>query len=157
MAKTSSAHSRAASDEISQPARTLSKVSDIAIARAVGGAVRATPMVLDLSPGIVELAVTYGPHERVTGVVVRHPNSHDITIEVHVVLQGSLRDGSQQDKARGGEDDSHCRVNKVCRADTARSLPRRARAGHSPAGGGRRPHRGPTGLDVSRSPAPGMR
>ena len=102
MAKTSSAHSRAVSDEISQPARTLSKVSDIAIARAVGEAVRATPMVLDLSPGIVELAVTYGPHERVTGVVVRHPNSHDIAIEVHVVLQGSLRDGSQQVEARGG-------------------------------------------------------
>ncbi len=102
MAKTSSAHSRTVSDEISQPARTLSKVSDIAIARAVGEAVRATPMVLDLSPGIVELAVTYGPHERVTGVVVRHPNSHDIAVEVHVVLQGSLRDGSQQDEARGG-------------------------------------------------------
>jgi hypothetical protein len=102
MAKTSSAHSRAVSDEISQQARTLSKVSDIAIARAVGEAVRATPMVLDLSPGIVELAVTYGPHERVTGVVLRHPNAHDITIEVHVVLQGSLRDGSQQDEARGG-------------------------------------------------------
>jgi hypothetical protein len=102
MAKTSSAHSRAVSDEISQPARTLSKVSDIAIARAVGGAVRATPMVLDLSPGIVELAATYGPHERVTGVVVWRPNAHDITIEVHVVLQGSLHDGSQQAEARGG-------------------------------------------------------
>src|SRR5258708_28743612 len=100
MAKTSSAHSRTVSDEISQPARALSKVSDIAIARAVGEAVRATPMVLDLSPGIVELAVTYGPHERVTGVVVRHPNSHDIAIEGHVVLHGSRRDGAQQGDAR---------------------------------------------------------
>jgi hypothetical protein len=102
MAKTSSAHASAVSDEISQPARALAKVSDIAIARAVGETVRATPMVLDLSPGIVELAATYGPHERVTGVVVRHPNAHDITIEVHVVLHGSPHDGSEQAKARGG-------------------------------------------------------
>ena len=102
MAKTSSAHSRAVSDETSRPATTLSRTSDIAIARAVAEAVRATPMVLDLSPGIAELAVTYGPHERVMGVVVRRPNSHDITIEVHVVLQGSLHDESQQAEARGG-------------------------------------------------------
>jgi hypothetical protein len=102
MANTSTAHSRAVSGEVSRPTRTLSEASDIAIARAVAEAVRAMPMVLDLSPGIVALAATYGPHERVTGVVVRRLNAHNITIEVHVVLQGSLHDGSQQAEARGG-------------------------------------------------------
>jgi hypothetical protein len=80
----------------------VSEASDIAIARAVAEAVRAAPMVLDLSPGIVELAATYGPHERVTGVVVRHPHSRDTTIEVHVVLRGPLHDRSQHDETPGG-------------------------------------------------------
>jgi hypothetical protein len=48
------------------------------------------PMVLDLSPGTTTLAATYGPRERVTGVVVRHLSPHDISVEVHVVLRGSL-------------------------------------------------------------------
>ena len=102
MAKASAAHSRVVSEEDSHPSPALSGASDIAIARAVAGAVRAAPMVLDLSPGIVELAATYGPRERVTGVVVRRPSSHDYAIEVHVVLRGSLYAGSQLDEARGG-------------------------------------------------------
>lgn len=83
---------------------TLFTVSDIAIARAVAEAVRAVPVVLDLSPGIVELAATYGPRERVTGVVVQRPNSRDTTIGVHVILRGPLHGGvkSQQDEMRKG-------------------------------------------------------
>jgi hypothetical protein len=82
--------------------QTVSGASDIAIARAVAEAVRAAPMVLDLSPGTVELAATYGPYERVTGIVVRHPNSRDTTIAVHVVLRGPLHDRSQHDETPGG-------------------------------------------------------
>jgi hypothetical protein len=102
MAKTSVAHSSAASDHDPRPATTLPGASDIEIARAVADAVRATPVVLELSPGTVELAATYGPRERIAGVVVRRPNAHDVIIEVHVVLRGSLHDGSPQDVARGG-------------------------------------------------------
>jgi hypothetical protein len=82
--------------------QALPGASDIAIARAVAEAVRAAPMVLELSPGIAELAVTYGPRERVTGVVVRHPNSRDIIIDVHVVLRGPLHDRSQYSETPAG-------------------------------------------------------
>lgn len=101
-ARTSAAHVRGGSEDVSRPNAALRRTSDIAIARAVAEAVRAAPVVLDLSPGIVELAATYGPRERVTGVVVRHPNARDVTIEVHVVLRGSLHDGSRQHATRGG-------------------------------------------------------
>src|SRR5215469_8906501 len=102
MAKTSAAHSRALSEDVSHQAQTLAIASDIPVARAVAEAVRALPMVLDLSPGKFELAATYGPRERVTGVVVRRTSSHNITIEVHVVLRGFLQDGSQLGETRGG-------------------------------------------------------
>jgi hypothetical protein len=101
MAKTSSAHSKAVSEQMSWPDTTLSRASDIAIARAVAEAVRTLPVVLDVSPGIVELAATYGPRERVTGVVVRRPNARDTIIEVHVILRGLPHGGSQQEQARG--------------------------------------------------------
>ena len=99
MTTNASARSGAGSEPVSQLDARPNGASDIAIARAVAEAVRATPMVQDLSPGTAELAVTYGPRERVTGVVVRHPNSRDISIEVHVVLHAALQTGSQQSEA----------------------------------------------------------
>jgi hypothetical protein len=101
MVKASAAHSSpgAESGTVPRPVPTPARASDIMIARAVAEAVRTAPMVYALSPGIVELAVTYGPRERVTGVVVRHPNPRDISIEVHVVLHAALQTGSQQSEA----------------------------------------------------------
>jgi hypothetical protein len=110
MVKTSAARSSPGveSGKIPRPVPTPARASDIAIARAVAEAVRATPMVQDLSSGTAELAVTYGPRERVTGVMVRHPNPRDISIEVHVVLHvvlhAALQSGSQQSEAsRSGQ------------------------------------------------------
>lgn len=73
--------------EASQTVLARSSASDIAYARAVARAIRATPGVADLSPGLMVLAATYGAHERVVGVVVRHSSPHSATVEVHVVLE----------------------------------------------------------------------
>lgn len=81
-------------EEAPQLALALSGVSDIAFARAIAVAVRATPGVADLSPGLMALAATYGPHERVVGVVVRHTSAHDthethgtdVEVDVHVIV-----------------------------------------------------------------------
>lgn len=57
---------------------------DLAIARAVREAVRRVADVADLSPGRFGEAVTYGPGDRVPGVVVRH-DADALHLEVHVV------------------------------------------------------------------------
>lgn len=73
-------------------------VSDLAIARAVAGAVRGVPGVSGLSRGFSVMAATYGPMQRVTGVVVdcrsgtadaESPEgfSYPTRIEVHVIVQ----------------------------------------------------------------------
>jgi len=73
--------------EASQTVLARSSASDIAFARDVARAIRATPGVADLSPGLMVLAATYGAHEQVVGVVVRHSSPHSATVEVHVVLE----------------------------------------------------------------------
>jgi len=59
------------------------------IAKAIATAVRMTPGVVALSPGLLALAATYAANERLVGVVVRHSGSHnaaDIAVEVHVTV-----------------------------------------------------------------------
>lgn len=82
--------------------RQLAPVSDLAIAGAVAGAVRAMPEVVDLSPGITMLAATYGAGQRVTGVVVHHIAPDTLVLEVHVVLS-----------------EEHCRAATTSRASDA--------------------------------------
>lgn len=77
-----------------------SGASDSAIARAIVAAIRAMPGIADVSPGLVMLAATYGPCERVVGVVVRHDSPHDTAVEIHVVVEGVARPNSA---TRGGD------------------------------------------------------
>lgn len=72
-----------------QPERRPNQVSDLALASAAAQAARTVPGVIDLSSGLVTLAATYGPGQRVTGVVVHHvsPDKPDeVVLEIHVVL-----------------------------------------------------------------------
>lgn len=62
------------------------RVSDVALAEAVAEAVRGTPEVVDLSPGLSMLAATYGPGRSVAGIVVRHPTLDTLALEIHVIL-----------------------------------------------------------------------
>ena len=57
--------------------------SDVAIARAIREAVRRVPGVAEISAGPRVVAATYGPGERVEGVVVRRDAEH-VDLEVHV-------------------------------------------------------------------------
>lgn len=67
------------------------RVSDIALAGAIAQAVRAVRGVADLSPGLGAPAATYGPGQRVSGIVVRHlaPAPDRLALGVHVVLSES--------------------------------------------------------------------
>jgi hypothetical protein len=121
MAKTSATHLTVPSKEVSRPATALSSTNDFVIAGAVAEAVRALPMVLDLSAGIGELAATYGPRAHVTGVVIRHPRLRDITIDVHVILRGLLHDESRRDKAPGGSSHRTAEEGIACDAVLARA------------------------------------
>jgi hypothetical protein len=60
--------------------------SDITIAKLLAQAICATPGVVDLSPGLFAIEGTYGPGERLLGIVVRHPTPDALAIEVRVVL-----------------------------------------------------------------------
>ncbi len=57
--------------------------SEVSLARAVVAAVRGVPSVANLSPGRFAEAATYGPGEKVRGVVIHRAGSA-LDIEVHV-------------------------------------------------------------------------
>jgi hypothetical protein len=65
-------------------------VSDIAIAKLLARAICGTPGVVDLSPGLFAIEATYGPGERLPGIVVRHPTPDTLAIEIRVVLAKKL-------------------------------------------------------------------
>jgi hypothetical protein len=65
-------------------------LSDITIAKLLAQAIRATPGVVDLSPGLFAIEATYGPGERVLGIVLRHPAPNALVIEVRVVLAETI-------------------------------------------------------------------
>lgn len=87
MATRAATHVMTRPQEASQAALALSSASDIAFARAIAAAIRATPGIANLSPGLMVVAATYGPHERVTGVVVRHDSPYETAVEVHVIVE----------------------------------------------------------------------
>ena len=58
-------------------------VSETTLARAIAAAVRGVRGVADLSPGRFAEAATYGPHEKVRGVVVRRTESV-LDVQVHI-------------------------------------------------------------------------
>jgi hypothetical protein len=68
----------------SMPRHSLA--SDMMIAKAIAEAVRATPGIVGLSPGLQALAATYGVNERLVGIVVRHPSPGETAVEVHVTV-----------------------------------------------------------------------
>jgi hypothetical protein len=107
MANTTAHHGKARVRAPSQPvARDVSPsvsshslANDITIAKTIATAVRATPGVVDLSPGLLALAATYGPHERLVGVVVRHPGPHETAVDVHVTV---AVEATPPDEEQGG-------------------------------------------------------
>ena len=66
-------------------------VSDVAVARAIATAVVAVPGVAGLSVGRSAEVATYGAHEKVQGVIVRH-TAEVVDVEVHICARysGSL-------------------------------------------------------------------
>ena len=79
-------------------------------ARAIAAAVRATHGVVDLSPGLMALAATYGSTERVVGVVVRHPVPHDTIVEVHVIVATGAVEAEPETEMREGVSDTPARA-----------------------------------------------
>ncbi len=71
---------------LSQPTPHESQASDLNIAKAISKAVRATPGVVDLSPGLFALAATYGANEQFVGIVVRKSSLLETVVEVHVIV-----------------------------------------------------------------------
>lgn len=68
--------------------RGTSTFSPVATAKAVATAVEGVPGIAHLGSGRFAEAATYGPREKVAGVLVR--SEHDqVTVEVHVVVAGS--------------------------------------------------------------------
>lgn len=64
-------------------------MSDIELASAAAHSARAVRGVVDLSPGLVAPAATYGPGQRVAGIIVHHPTMERVILEVHVILSES--------------------------------------------------------------------
>jgi uncharacterized alkaline shock family protein YloU len=101
-AQRAKAPSREAPQGVSRPVAPNSPASDLIIAKAIATAVRMTPGVVDLSPGFLALAATYGPNERVVGVVVRHTAPHATAVEVHVTVAMEAATAIPTTEAQGG-------------------------------------------------------
>ena len=65
---------------------SANQVTDFTIATAAAEAIRATPGVVDISPGVFALVATYGTGKRVAGIIVRHLAPDQLALEAHVVL-----------------------------------------------------------------------
>ena len=62
-------------------------LNDTAIANTLVHTIRAVPGVLDMGHGLFARAATYGPGKHVLGIVLHHPTSDSLSVEVHVVLE----------------------------------------------------------------------
>jgi hypothetical protein len=62
-------------------------LGDTIIADTLVHAIRAVPGVLDMGQGLFAKAATYGPGKHVLGVVLHHPTSDSLSVEVHVILE----------------------------------------------------------------------
>jgi hypothetical protein len=79
--------SNSSDDQTGKQGTSNGQVQDVEIASSVAKAVLTVPEVVSLSPGHSAFAVTYGPTQRVTGVVVRRSAPTEMSLEVHVVLR----------------------------------------------------------------------
>ncbi len=68
------------------PSLVVPMPSDLELAKSIAAAICEVPAVLGMGPGRFAQAATYGPGERVMGVVLRHPAPTALAIEAHVVL-----------------------------------------------------------------------
>ncbi len=68
---------------------TPEHLSDTLIAEAVVHATRSVPGVFDMGEGLFAKAITFGPGKRVPGVVIYHPTTDSLSVEVHVVLDNA--------------------------------------------------------------------
>jgi hypothetical protein len=62
-------------------------LSDTAVADAIVQAIRAVPGVFDMGQGLFAKAATFGPGKHVQGIVIQHPTSESLSVEVHVILE----------------------------------------------------------------------
>jgi uncharacterized alkaline shock family protein YloU len=62
--------------------------SEVSLARAIVAAVRAVPGVVDMTPGQFAEVATYGPGEKVGGVVINRTDGA-LDVEVHVCVRYS--------------------------------------------------------------------
>jgi len=65
---------------------TVPMPSDLDLARSIATAIREVEGVVDMGSGRFAQAATYGPGERVMGVILRHPTPAALAVEAHVVL-----------------------------------------------------------------------
>jgi hypothetical protein len=79
--------SNSSNDQTGKQDTSNGQVQDVEIAGAVAKAVLTVPEVVSLSPGHSAFAATYGPTQRVTGVVVRRSTPTEMSLEVHVALR----------------------------------------------------------------------
>ncbi len=90
-----------------QPSPFLTKLeplSDGEIARGIVEAVRQTPGVLDMSPGLYALAATYGPGESIVGVVLLHTTLTTYALAVHVIADYAASMAASYPTPSEGED-----------------------------------------------------
>ncbi|HEX2349417.1 MAG TPA: hypothetical protein VHI51_13380 [Ktedonobacterales bacterium] len=81
--------------------RAPARSSDLALASAAAQAVRMAPGVVELSPGLYAPVATYGPGERVVGIVIHHSAPEQIVVEVHVALSESACEAAAKDAIVG--------------------------------------------------------
>lgn len=77
----------ASEDQEPSTRMTPEHLSDTVIADAIVHAIRAVPGVYDMGQGLFAKAATFGPGKHVPGVVIQHPTSDSLSVEVHVLLE----------------------------------------------------------------------
>lgn len=81
--------------------RAPERSSDLALASAAAQAARLAPGVVDLSPGLYAPVATYGPGERVVGIIIHHTAPEQVVVEVHVALSASQCEAVAKDAIVG--------------------------------------------------------
>lgn len=99
---------RQRTEQPSNPLASSARLSDVTLARIIAQAVRATPGVVDLSAGLTAPVATYGAGQRVTGVIIHHPDQapDSYVIEIHVILSEALCAPATSDSAVRVSDES---------------------------------------------------
>jgi hypothetical protein len=91
---------------------TPDQPSDVAVAVALAQAIRSLPYVVDLSAGRFGVAVTYGPGQRIAGIVLRRPIPMEDTeddarpasvVETHIVLAAAIARAFPEQRLSSGQ------------------------------------------------------